>query len=433
MGAASPDPGTLRARTRRLDADVDLVAVAGDAGVLWDTPGVSLAGRGVALEASVGRGDPARCASDVAGLLGAVSCDDEILQPASGVVALGAWPFDPGAPGGLVVPEVTVARSPGGTRWVTTVLPGTATNADHDQVVAGLLDDLARNEGRSLAGFATNEPLVPGSFELVSRPDPGAWCDAVGAVGSRLAAGAADKVVMAREVHVTADAAIPVAGVAARLRRAYPDCLRFSVGGFVGASPELLVARVGDLVHCHPMAGTAPRSGDPAADTRLAAALLASEKNQVEHRLTIDSVYDALIGYCSYLDAEAEPSVVAMANVQHLGTRVEGRLSSPAASVVELVCTLHPTPAVCGRPRDTALALIGEFEGLERGPYAGPVGWVDAAGNGAWAVGIRGALIDGATARVLAGVGVVATSDPVAELAETRAKLQAMLGAIVRP
>jgi isochorismate synthase len=198
-------------------------------------------------------------------------------------------------------------------------------------------------------------------------------------------------------------------------------------------SPELLVSRSGDIVRCHPMAGTAPRSGDPAADQRLGAALLASAKNQLEHRYTIDLVHDTLIGYCSYLDEEAEPSIVAMANVQHLGTRVQGRLSDPPASVIELVSVLHPTPAVCGRPRQAALDLIARHEDLERGPYAGPVGWVDAAGNGAWAVGIRGAVIKGSTARVVAGVGVVADSDPSAELAETRAKLQAMLGALVRP
>jgi menaquinone-specific isochorismate synthase len=243
----------------------------------------------------------------------------------------------------------------------------------------------------------------------------------------------ADKVVLAREIVVEADDDLPVAAILRRLRRTFPDALRFSIDGFVGASPELLVARVGDIVRCHPMAGTAPRSGDPAADARLGAALLASEKNRVEHRHTIDLVHDTLIGFCSYLDEDAEPSVVAMANVQHLGTRVQGRLSSPPASVVELVTVLHPTPAVCGRPRPAALELIGRHENIDRGRYAGPVGWVDSAGNGSWAVGIRGAQIDGATARVLAGVGVVADSDPVAELAETRAKLQAMLGAIVRP
>jgi menaquinone-specific isochorismate synthase len=136
---------------------------------------------------------------------------------------------------------------------------------------------------------------------------------------------------------------------------------------------------------------------------------------------------------CSYLLFDAEPAIVALANVQHLASLCEGRLSSPPASVIELVAALHPTPAVCGSPREQALALIGEIERLDRGRYAGPVGWVDAKGNGAFAVGIRCAEVEGTTARLFAGVGVVADSDPDAELAETRAKLQALLSAIVRP
>jgi isochorismate synthase EntC len=136
---------------------------------------------------------------------------------------------------------------------------------------------------------------------------------------------------------------------------------------------------------------------------------------------------------CSYLDAEAEPSIVAVANVQHLGTLVEGRLRSPHPTVLELVAALHPTPAVCGRPRAAALALIERLERMDRGSYAGPVGWVDGTGNGQFAVGIRTAEFDGRRARIRAGNGIVADSDPSSELAETQSKLQALLSAIVRP
>ena len=181
------------------------------------------------------------------------------------------------------------------------------------------------------------------------------------------------------------------------------------------------------------MAGTAARSDDPSTDARLAASLIASTKDQREHRLTIDMVHDTLLPWCSYLDEEAEPSIVAMANVQHLATLVEGRLSSPPASIIELMTALHPTPAVGGSPRDVALDLIERYEHMDRGRYGGPVGWVDAAGNGAWAVGIRSAELDGPAARLFAGVGVLPSSDVEAELAETRAKFQALLGAIVRP
>lgn len=426
------EPAGLVARTCRLDADIDPVAVAAADGVLWESPGFALAGRGSALRLDVDRTDPARCAEEVAETLGMIRCRDDVGVPGSGVVALGAWPFDPHLRGQLVVPTITIGRADDGTRWATTVLAASSDTA-HDELVASLLDDLAQRAERTLAGFSMAEPLVPASFDLTATPLPTEWCASVAAACGELVSSGADKVVLAREVTVTADADIPIESVVRRLRRTFPDALRFSIDGFVGASPELLVARSGDIVRCHPMAGTAPRSGDPAADNRLGAALLASEKNRTEHQHTIDLVHDTLIGYCSYLDAEAEPSLVPLSNVQHLGTRVEGRLSSPPASVIELMAVLHPTPAVCGRPRTVAMDLIGRHETIDRGRYAGPVGWVDAAGNGAWAVGIRSAEIAGATAAVRAGVGVVPDSDPHAELAETRAKLQAMLGAIVRP
>lgn len=424
----------LRAVTRRLDEDPDLVAVAGHDGVLWEARPVSLAGRGTALRVPVDRSDRRAAAEGVSAALGAIDVLDEVDLPGTGPVGVGALPFEPTAPGVLVVPRVVVGRAEDGTRWVTTVLPHTADPAAHEDAVANLLDAAAADgEHTSLAGFSSAEPTDPGSFEVRSSRPPGDWSAAVAAARDALRAGTADKVVLAREVVVTADAALPVAHVLRRLRAAFPASLRWSVDGFVGASPELLVARTGDIVRCHPMAGTAPRAGDPDADARLATALAASEKNRVEHRHTIDLVHEALLPYCSYLDEEAEPSIVAMANVQHLATRLEGRLSQPAASVLELVGALHPTPAVCGRPRDAALGLIEAHEDLDRGPYAGPVGWVDHRGNGAWAVGIRSAVIDGPVARVVAGVGVVADSDPAIELAETRAKMQALLAALVRP
>ena len=192
------------------------------------------------------------------------------------------------------------------------------------------------------------------------------------------------------------------------------------------------MSRTGDVVRAQPMAGTAPRGGDPATDARLAASLLASPTYRHEHQITIDMVYDTLLPWCSYLDYEPEPSVVGVANVQHLATMVEGRLSQPAPSILELVAALHPTPAVNGWPRDEARAWIEEHEGFDRGRYAGTVGWVDARGNGTFAVSIRCADIDGTTARLVAGNGIVADSDPDTELAETQVKLQAMLSALTR-
>jgi len=256
---------------------------------------------------------------------------------------------------------------------------------------------------------------------------------AVRAGRDEVRAGRLTKVVIARDVVVQGDEPLDVHAILLRLRASFGSSYRYSVDGFVGASPELLVAREGDVVRSHPLAGTAPRTGDPATDAQQAAALVASTKDQVEHRVVIDVVHATLLPWCSYLDWEAEPSIVTVANVQHLGTAIEGRLSAPAPDVLELVQALSPTPALGGHPRDEALALIDRVEGFERGRYGGAVGWVDADGNGTWAVAIRCAEITGSRARLFAGGGIVADSDPASELAETQAKLQAMLSAIVRP
>ncbi|MGI9029780.1 MAG: isochorismate synthase, partial [Ilumatobacteraceae bacterium] len=210
---------------------------------------------------------------------------------------------------------------------------------------------------------------------------------------------------------------------------------RFAVDGFIGASPELLVEVDGRVIRSHPLAGTAPRTGDVDLDAAIAADLVASTKNQVEHRVVIDMIHDTLLPWCSFLDWEPDPSIVTVANVQHLGTRMEGRLSAPPPNVIDLVRALSPTPALGGHPTDAALDLIAEVEGVDRGRYGGAVGWVDANGDGAWAVAIRCAELsdDRCRARLHAGGGIVADSDPLAELAETQAKFQAMLSALIRP
>lgn len=258
------------------------------------------------------------------------------------------------------------------------------------------------------------------------------WCTVVDAATKRIIDGELTKVVLARELELVADRAFDPWAILERLEQMYPAAFTFAVDGFVGASPELLVSRMGDIVRARPMAGTTSRTGEPESDQRRAAELLASDKNRVEHQITIDMVHDTLLPWCSYLDAEPSPTVVQAGPVQHLATMVEGRLSAPAPSVLELVAELHPTPAVGGWPREDALRVIAEVEGADRGSYAGPVGWVDARGNGAWAVGIRSVQLDGPRAKLFAGVGVVADSDPQAELEETRAKAQALLGVLVR-
>jgi isochorismate synthase len=412
------------ARTRRLDAAVDLLAVAGADGWLFERNRVGLAGRGVALRVAWPPGDAAAGALAAAAALAEVEADDEVGLPGCGPVAFGALPFTRGAGARLVVPELIVGRAEDGTCWVTTVGPAGA-GGPHDGPVA--------------VEAPTRDPLPPPrSVTVSSTIDPTAWCELVERATKALV-GAADrpdglrKVVLARELALAADRPFDTGAVLAYLRRRFPGCHVLAMDGLVAASPELLVSRAGDVVRSHPMAGTAPRGGDPTTDQHLAASLLASTKDRQEHQVTIDMVHDTLLGWCSYLDYEAVPSVVAVANVQHLATLVEGRLSSPPPSVLELVAALHPTPAVSGFPRDDASAWIAEHEGFDRGRYAGTAGWVDARGNGTWAVTLRAAELDGTAARLVAGVGVVPDSDPAAELAETNAKFEALLTALVRP
>ncbi|MGN6694930.1 MAG: isochorismate synthase [Aquihabitans sp.] len=407
------EPSGLVARTRPLPPGEvpDLLAVAGGDGLLFARSGTGFAGRGVARRVP---------RAEVSTVLAGTERDDPLSQPGTGPVAFGALPFLPGADSDLLVPELLVGIGTDGTAWATSV--------------GGDPGDPVEEARAVLAGSSRPSPSDgPSSFTVTAARPPAEWEAAVAAATARIRAGELDKVVLAREITVTADAPISVATVLLRLSQHYPGCFLYLVDGYCGATPELLVGRAGDVVRAQPMAGTKPRRGDPDADAVLAAELLASATYRQEHQVTIDAVHDTLLAFSSYVDYEPVPSVVPLANVVHLATQVEGRLSHPPASILELVDALHPTPAVCGRPREAALAVIAELEELDRGRYAGAVGWVDADGNGDWAVAIRGAEIAGTTARVIAGNGMVGDSDPPTELIETRAKLQAMLSAIVRP
>ena len=379
----------MRAHTRPLLDDLDLNDVARGDGYLFVRDGVGIAGRGVAARVPL---------ADVADVLAGMEHTDDVggVQP----LAIGVVPFESGTPCELVVPAVTVGKAADGRRWVTVI-------DDAPLDLVGGPRPVPRAQG------FTVRPLTPVDRYLA----------------------ALTKAVIAREVLVSSPEPIDVHAVLLRLKAMFGRSHRYSVDGFIGASPELLVAVHGNDVRSHPLAGTTPRTGDPDTDRRAAEELLASEKNQIEHRVVIDMIHDTLLPWCSYLDWEPEPSIVTVANVQHLGTAMEGHLSDPRPNVLELVTALSPTPALGGFPRTDALELIAQAEGFTRGRYGGAVGWVDAAGDGTWAVAIRCAELsaDGCSARLVAGGGIVADSEPLAELAETQAKLQAMLSAIVRP
>ena len=397
----------MHAVTRRLDEPVDLNDVARGDGTLFVRDGVGFAGRGVAARVPL---------DDAAALLRSIEHEDR-TSGAPGPVALGVLPFVPGSTGEAIVPAVLIGKDGQGATWLTEVHGGAEAPDSCGPLVGG-------------------EPIAAtAAYELRPLVDERTYLAAVAAARDAVRAGRLTKAVIARPIEVSSDRPIDVHAVLRRLRASFGSSYRYSLDGFVGASPELLVAVDGRTVRSHPLAGTAPRTGDPDTDARLAEQLVASTKNQVEHRVVIEMVHDTLLPFASYLDWEPEPSIVRVANVQHLGSAVEGQLSEPRPDVLELVRLLSPTPALGGHPRDAALALIAEVEGFERGRYGGAVGWMDAAGNGTWAVAIRCAELspDRRRARLVAGGGIVADSDPHAELAETQAKFQAMLSALVRP
>lgn len=367
--------------------------------IVYERDGFGLSAVGCALRVPL---------AEAAAALASFDVDDEVGLPGCGPIAFGALPFTPGAPATVVVPAFVIGRSADGTVWETRV------------------------DGAELP-----EPIPPATepdgFILRSARPHDDFRDLIREAGKRVAAGVVEKVVLAREVTVEADRDIVVPFVVDRLRALFPSCTTFSIDGFVGASPEVLVRRTGSAIVSHPLAGTRPRSGDPEVDGELARGLLASDKDRREHAAVVDMIAEALRPFCSSLDVPAVPSIVPLRNVVHLGTRVSGVLRAPAPSVLDLVAALHPTPAVAGTPTEAALALIAELEGHDRGRYAGPVGWVDRRGEGEWVVGIRSADISGPHARLVAGVGIVEGSDPEEELLETQLKLQALLAAVVRP
>jgi menaquinone-specific isochorismate synthase len=390
---------------------VDLARVAGQRGFLWEKAGTGFAGRGVAAKVMVAPGRRAAVAADVGELLSSIETDGAVPP-----VAIGALPFSDSVEGQLIVPQVLVRRDGDGTA----TLSVTGTDPDIES---------ATRVARSATESPHPNGARPTEYLVRSVTDVQRWSAAVADAARTVASGCLRKVVLAREVAVTADRTIPAADVVRRLGSAYPSCMVFAVDGFVGASPELLVARHGDQVRSQPLAGTAPRRDTPGAE----AWLLSSAKEREEHRLVVEAVEAALTRFCTDISVPQVPSLVPVGIVAHLGTAIGGRLADPRSSALELAAALHPTPAVAGTPTDAALAYIAMVEGVDRGRYAGPVGWVDAAGDGEWAVGIRSAQLHGSSARMLAGAGIVAESVAEAELAETELKLQPMLNAVVRP
>ena len=359
---------------------------------------------------------------DISNLLSSLQQADGSLERAP--LAFGLVPFLPSSPSTFFLPHATFSIHDDGSRTLTLI--GATDDDINDSAVSSVLSSaLQPITAIPSAGSYSVKPATPIDTYLA----------AVTAARDAVRRGDIQKAVIARDIDVTSDTPFNIHGVLLRLRSSFGSSYRFCVGNMIGASPELLVQVDGRIVRSHPLAGTAPRTGDPDTDALLAAELIASTKNQIEHRVVIDMVHDTLLPHCSYLDWEAEPSIVTVANVQHLGTAIEGALAEPVPNVLQLVRALCPTPALGGSPSKEAIDLITRHEGFSRGNYGGAVGWVDADGNGTFAVTIRCAELSDnrMQARLFAGGGIVAESEPLAELAETQAKFQAMLSALIRP
>ena len=413
----SPDAAARTATTVRADdagALIDLLPAEG--ALSWVRRGEGLVGWGEAARLEVsGPRALAEAAAWWADYTAGLDVDDALDVPGSGPVLFASIAFDPTAGTSVfVVPEVAVGLRDG-IGWVTTV-------GDADPRV------VRPAEPGTDAGPAPRLRYADGAL------DPATWCSAVATAVARIGAGDLAKVVLARDMLVSSDVPLDPRRLLRRLAARFPDCWTFSVDGLLGATPELLLRRTGRELSARVLAGTAAR-GAGADDARLAAALMGSAKDRAEHALAVDSVVRALEPFCTSLDAPEEPELLTLANVRHLATDVTGVQRDDGvrgrAGLLDLIGAVHPTAAVCGTPTPDAAAVIAELEGMDRGRYAGPVGWLDARGNGEFGLALRCAELTGDSgARLFAGCGIVAGSDPTAELAETQAKFAAFQAAL---
>ena len=381
-----------------------LAAYPGHGGFLIDR-----GGRGVVA----GAGGPSGTDVGPAGLRRLSRWALDRLQTRPEAVAVGIVPFDPAVHATIRVPDVAIRRTEG--RAELLAAPGASPPV------------LSRAPQRPAEAFT--------ELQLRPVPPPDGYASAVRVAIDRIGSGDLSKVVLARSVRVEAGRALDPRALVARLRAVDPGSYAFAVptgpaSSLVGATPELLLRRRGGVVESRPLAGSAPRDSDRDSDRAHAQALLESAKDREEHRLVVDAIAEVLGAMCEELTWDPEPVLHETANVWHLATGFRGVLREPAPTALQIVAELHPTPAVGGRPREDALALIRELESSDRGAYAGAIGWMDARGDGEWAIALRCAELEGERATLYAGAGIVMGSLPERELDETERKFRAFLDAL---
>ena len=376
--------------------------------LVWMSPTTSVFGWGEALRLAAGFG-PGRFSRAERGFTEWVAAADVVSDTTErGPVAFSSFTFDERSAGSvLIAAAVTIVRR--NDRWYLISVDDATFESVMQQPVA--------------APGSMDRPRYAGA----SIPDV-QWLESVANAIDMISAGRAEKVVLARDYALWSKTPFDPIRLLTRLEARFPDCHVFRVDGLVGASPELLVRRAGRNVESHTLAGSAARADDPAEDERLGKQLLSSDKDLREHASAAASVGRVLGEICERLEREAEPSLLRLANVQHLATRFAGRLAHPMTAI-DVAGRLHPTAAVGGTPTPVAVEMIRQLEHMDRGRYAGPVGWMDSQGDGEFAIALRCAELSGARARLFAGAGIVEGSLPEAELEETRIKLLAMQSA----
>lgn len=401
----------LVARTRKLDIaqtwDQTLQTLGSD-GYAWIQDGVGFVTSGVIARVAV---------NDAAAALATIVVENDLELPATGAIAVGALPFDVTDRSELVIPARVTGHSANGVQW-TTEITGDAHPEQADPGAASTPSDV-------VTWTKTDDDATREAYEANVR-----------AAVERILRGELHKLVLAREVTFERESPFELRDVLARLLINQPGCIVFAAPGFVGASPELLVRRSGTVVESRPMAGTVSRGQDRPSDLQATHLLTHSIKDAIEHRFVVDDVVATLRRTCDDVRASDVPDVVSLQTVSHLTTTITARLRAteddePIATALDLARALHPTPAVCGTPTDVAREALRTMETFDRGRYAGPIGWVDAHGDGAWALALRGAEISGRQARVIVGAGIVAESDPAAEWFETEAKLAGTRSALL--
>ena len=442
------DPGRstrLVSATVEIDPEVDPTSIvagsrlAADRWFCWEQPdrGFAVTGMGSAIQV-VSRGEDRF--KDIAERCARATHDRVAEEPnelpvGAGPVWATGFSFAPrgGAdplwaslpPALAVMPEISLVKSAEGAFLTVAIFlePG----ADPDALLgraAGRIGSLRE------AALTPADPHPSAATRIFGRYPPHRYERIVSAAVERIRSSSVEKVVLARELTVEAPAAHDPAALLGALRDLFPSCFCFCFGtpeaAFIGASPELLVRRSGAVAATVALAGTTPRSADPAVDDHLGEAMLRSPKVRDEHGIVVRRIERTLRPHAVWVHAEGQPFVVKVGNLQHLATPIRAQLAE-SHSAIELAGFLHPTPAIGGEPRAPALELIRELEGIDRGWYTGPVGWMDAAEDGEFCVGLRSALIRDREAHLFAGCGIVADSDPTAELQESELKFEALL------